>query len=104
MAEKNYIKLPIKSLFYYKYTYVDARKNRIGDRIFEKHKIDVKVWVEQDDGEHNEYQMANCKVRKKDEEELLKAFAEFKDTMLLLGHTDYEEYCSGIIPFYEEGL
>lgn len=42
------------------------------------------------------------RVRKKDEEKFLEALSELPNRMLLTGFPDYNEYCSGIVPFFEE--
>lgn len=102
MATKNYLKLNKSNAWYSYFYYLDVW-DRMGDRIFESHGLKVKITDDKGLGaEEAEYQLAEVRVRRKDEEELIKAFAEFSNKMLLTGHTDYDEYGEGIITFFEE--
>ena len=102
MATKNYLKLNKSNRVYSYFYYVDIW-NRMGDRIFDSHGLTVKITDDKGLGaEEEEYQLAEVRVRRKDEEELIKAFSEFSNKMLLTGHTDYEDYSEGIIQFFEE--
>ncbi|MBR1748798.1 MAG: hypothetical protein IJ743_03275 [Bacilli bacterium] len=101
---KNYLKLKKSNALYSYFYYLDIW-DRMGDRIFATHGLNVKITDDNGLGaEEEEYQLAEVRVRRKDEEELIKAFSEFSNKMLLTGHTDYDEYSEGIIQFFEEDM
>lgn len=100
MATKNYLKLAKSNRVYSYFYYVDIW-DRMGDRIFDNHDLKVKLTDDIDDGVAD-YQLVEVRVSKKDEEELISAFSDFSNKMLLTGHVDYDEYCEGIVPFFEE--
>ena len=100
MATKNYLKLAKSNRVYSYFYYVDIW-DRMGDRIFDNHDLKVKLTDDIDDGVAD-YQLVEVRVSKKDEKELISAFSDFSNRMLLTGHVDYDEYCEEIVPFFEE--
>lgn len=87
----NYWKLKRFSLLYYCYAYVDSTEN-LADQLFILHKVQVSFGKEFiKDGLR--YKVIFCKVRKKDETLFLTALAELDNKLLLLGYTDYDEFC-----------
>ena len=90
----------INGLFYDKYFYIDT-PDYIADSIFYKHKIKIKFGDEYTK-ENEKYVIVTCKVRKKYKEVFEKAFEEVKNKMILLGHTDYEEWTQNFFNQLEE--
>lgn len=100
MAVKNYIRFKDFSLFYVKFMYIDTNEH-LGDRIFINHKIRV-YFSGHYANDNSKYQMILCKVKKKDEDEFIKALSEITDKMLLMGNTDYEKFCEETISLLED--
>jgi len=94
-AVVNYCRMSDFSIRYYHYAYIDVQEN-LADQLFIKHKVRVYFGKEyQKDSE--EYKVIFCKVKKKDQAEFLSALSELADKMLLLGHTDYIQYCKNAV-------
>jgi len=91
MDYKNYYTLEKFSLRHDYYCFVDTEKY-LADELFIRHRVSVKFQQEyQKDGMN--YLIIFCKVRKRDKEEFLEALKELKNKMLLLGYTDYQDFC-----------
>lgn len=87
----NYWKLDDFSIRYCYYAYIDTHEN-LADQLFIKHK--VRVYFEKEYQRNDtDYKIIFCKVKKKDKPEFLSALSELADKMLLLGHTDYTQFC-----------
>lgn len=92
---KNYISIAQPSFWYRHFCYID-RKEYYADDLFIKHKLRVWFYKEmhrQDTG----YVIIFCKVRKCDENLFFKAMEELINKMILLGHTDYSDFCEHIL-------
>ncbi len=65
----------------------------LADDLFINHQVTVRFGPEymSPDGS---YRVIFCSIRKHDEKAFLQAVKELPDKMLLLGHTDYPEYCA----------
>ena len=100
MEVNNYIKCRKSSAIYSYYMYVDTWERK-GDRIFDDYNLKLKLTDDIDDG-IDIYQLVDVRVRKKDEEKFLEALSKLPNRMLLTGFPDYNDYCSGIVPFFEE--
>ena len=91
---KNYLKQSDKRLFYDLYAYVDTTQY-LADNIFIQEKIRVRF-----DGElrnpDNQYRIVLCRVRKKDAERFARAMELLYNKMLLMGHTDIDDYLKEI--------
>lgn len=92
---KNYIKLEKLSLLYRHYVFVDTEEH-LADQIFVKHKIKVDFGKEYAHPD-SIYRMLFCRVRKRNAAAVESALWEMNNKMLLLGHTDYEQYCSDLM-------
>lgn len=93
---KNYIKLKQLSLFYNHFCYVDTDKY-LADKLFINNKVKVHFNHEFKRGS-NKYVLIFCKVNKKDTDRFLKSLEELPNKMLLMGNTDYEEFCNTYLP------
>ena len=92
---KNYLSIAQPSFWYRHFCYID-RKEYYADDLFIKHKLRVWFYKEmhrQDTG----YVIIFCKIRKCDETLFLKAMEELNNKMILLGHTDYSDFCEHIL-------
>ena len=82
------------SLFNNTYMYIDT-KDHLADQIFIRHRL--RVFFKGDYGkEGKEYQIILCKASKKRREDFLGCMRELSRNMLLLGHTDYSQFCGQI--------
>ncbi len=77
-----------------RYAYVDlnVNENYVADSLFLKRSIPVKFKNEMV-REGDKYRVIFCTINKKHQKAFEEALEELKTKMLLLGHTDYEEYC-----------
>lgn len=84
-------KLKTISPFSFQYLYFDT-EDHLADKVFIKNKVFVKFGKEYaKNGE--KYRIIFCEISKKNVDKFLKSIDELKDKMLLLGFTDYEEWC-----------
>ena len=91
MRYNNFIPIE-KFSFRYKYFFFIDTKSYLADALFIKYK--VRVWFKQEYcKEKNEFVFIFCKVRKNDVEKFTNALEELKDKMLLLGHSNYQDFC-----------
>lgn len=92
MDGKNYMEIDKFSFKYCYFCFVDTNEY-LADKIFIRHKINVKFGDEYG-REGSDYVIVFCKVKKKDQEEFREAMKELEKKMLLLGHTDYMDFCN----------
>ena len=95
----NYLKLNLYSPFTYSYIFVDCDKY-LADRLFINHKVSVKFGREYYK-EDSVYRIIFCKIKKRDEERFLLALSEMYNKMLLLGYTDYTDFCANFYKMCE---
>ena len=81
--------------FYLYYAYIDTY-DYLCDPIFNKREVLVKFGNEYR-RKDEKYTIIFCKIRKKYKEQFEKSMEELTNKMLILGHTDYEEYCNMVI-------
>lgn len=88
---KNYMKLKSYSPFMSSYVFLDCGEY-LADQLFIKNKVPVKFGNEyaRDD---SRYRIIFCKIRKKYENNFLKALSEMYNKMILRGYEDYQEFC-----------
>jgi len=94
MEYTNFFPVNKFSLGYKYFCYFDV-KDYLADALFLRHKVRVKYKLEFLKQGTN-YLAVLCKVHKKDVEEFVNALEELKTKMLLLGHTNYPEFCAEI--------
>ena len=100
MEYKNYVTLKKFSFKFDYYCFFDVAQY-LADEIFIKHK--VRVWFRQEFQKHeSNYLVIFCKVKKKDKKEFLASLEELKSKMLLLGYTDYPDFCEELMKNLEE--
>ena len=85
-------------LFYAHYMYIDLNVDEdfVADSLFYKRNIPVKFGEEMSKDD-DKYRVIFCKVRKKYRKAFEEALREIPNKMNLLGHTDYEEYCTKLV-------
>ena len=91
----NFIRCSNFSLFSRIYIYVDT-KDYLADLLLAKRNVRVRFEKREYGMLGSPYILVTCHVKKKDEEEFLKAMEELKNRMLLTGHKDYEEFCKDL--------
>lgn len=91
----NYIKCDDWSLTKYSYMFIDT-KDYLADQIFINHKLMVYFGQEMVEPESG-YYMIFCKIHKKDESIFLQCMGELRNKMLILGNTDYIDFCDEFI-------
>lgn len=91
MEYKNCFQLREFSLLYDYYCIIDV-KEYLADELFIRHKVHVK-FQEEYSKEGTKYLCIFCKVKKKQNAEFLQALEELENKMLLLGYTDYPQFC-----------
>lgn len=87
----HFIQFESHSLLFRHYAFVDT-KDYLADQLFIQEKVRVYFGKEahRDD---TEYCIIFCKVRKRDEAAFLTALQKLPSRMLLLGHTNYLDFC-----------
>ena len=90
--------LSFDGLFYLRYAYVDLHERYLADSLLCRHKIPVRFGDEYVK-EKEKYMIVTCKVRKKYRKAFEEAMEELKTKMLLLGYTDYEEFCDNLLKY-----
>lgn len=92
----NYVRLGGWVNQYYLYVDRDMDEGYVADSLFYRRKIPVRFEEEMvKDGD--QYRVIFCKIRKKYQKAFEEALAEIKNKMSLLGHNDYDEYCSRLM-------
>ena len=92
---KNYIRIKTRLFRKQMYAYIDTSEY-LADRLFAEQKLAVRYKAEFEK-EGTEYMVVCCIIRKKDEEKFLQALGKMEDKMLLMGHTDYMEFCKDLL-------
>ena len=87
----NYMKLKKFSLFFSYYVFLDTERH-LADQLFIHHKVKV-YFKEEFAKKGSPYRLIYCKIRKKEEQPFIAALGEMDKKTLLLGYTEYEEYC-----------
>ncbi|MDO4978151.1 MAG: hypothetical protein Q4E53_12920 [Eubacteriales bacterium] len=95
MSFINYIELDTVFPFSKQYAYVDVSEH-LADRLFIDDKIRVK-FINDMMSKDYPYCIVFCKIRKRDKDLFMKSLEKLKDKVLLLGYTDYEEFCNGFL-------
>lgn len=88
---QNYAKINRYSLRHDYYCYADMPKYK-ADLIFVKNRIRV-TFLKEYEKENEKYILIMCRVKKKDSETFISCMEELKNKMILLGYTDYPEFC-----------
>lgn len=88
---QNYIRLTNFSLLNVHYAFFDT-SNHYADQIFMDKKIKVSFGKELQNPDEG-YAVILCRVRKKDGAAFREAMADLERKMLLLGHSDYGDFC-----------
>ncbi|MBQ0111755.1 MAG: hypothetical protein KBT03_01375 [Bacteroidales bacterium] len=88
----NYIRLAKFSFTYNYYAYFDTT-DFISERIFKDNFVDVKFFDTLSDPSEK-YAIVMCKVNKKETHRFIKCMKYLRDKILILGNSDYEEYCN----------
>lgn len=91
---QNYAKINRYSLRHDYYCYADMPKYK-ADLIFVKKRIRVTFLKECK--KDKKYILIMCRVKKKDSETFISCMEELKNKMILLGCTDYPEFCRNTI-------
>ena len=103
MREKLYWtirKLSILALFYDYFVFFDT-KPYLADQLFIRH--EVRVWFDQEYAkEDSPYLAIFCHVRKKDVPKFLAALEDLKKSMIICGHSHYEEEISSYMDKMEK--
>lgn len=100
---KNFLRLDglsILSILSVPYMYID-HKDYLADSLLAQNHVSVRLGNEfsRDD---SPYRIILCKVRKKDTAEFEKSMESLRNKMLLFGHSDYMEFCNGIMETLEQ--
>ena len=91
MEYNNYIPLEKISLRYKYFCFIDT-KEYLADALFIKYK--VRVWFQKEAHKSNtDFVFIFCKVKKSDINKFLEALGELKKKMILLGYSDYQNFC-----------
>ena len=94
METINYYQLDHFSLFYDKYIFFDTAEH-LADQVFVQHMLRIRFKGDyQKEGE--KYRLILCKVPKKGRTEFAECMKDLVRKMLLLGNTDYCEFCEQI--------
>ena len=88
----NYYKLDDKSLFYAFYIYADT-KDYSADHILYTNGIRKIKFMQELHCTENDYAVILCRIRRKYEKAFIKSMEELKNKLLILGYTDYEQFC-----------
>lgn len=99
MEETNYIKLRSWRPFSCQYVFLDT-KEYLADRLFISHKIPVRFGSEYVN-KKSKYVVIFCRIRKWNEEQFKEALAALPDKMLLMGYTDYADFCKELFDSFK---
>ena len=96
MAPMNFVRLTGGfRLFCHQYMIVDVPEH-YADQIFIRHELPVKFGEEYYRKPDAGYVMVMVKVRKNRERDFISSMEELRRKMILLGHTDYDEFCDSL--------
>ena len=91
MQIKNYFKIDKFNPFREKYMFIDLPEY-LADDIFVRNELSVKFGKEYEKPEEK-YVFVFCTIWKKDREKFEVCMKQLETKMLLMGHTDYTEFC-----------
>ena len=94
MEGLNYFDLKKFSLNKKIFAYVDTDQH-LADQLFIKHKVRVNFGQEYAMPDTS-YRVIMCSITKKDVSGFLAALKELENKMILMGHVDYSEFCTGL--------
>lgn len=97
---KNYIEFTNKALIYKSFAYVDTDEY-LADSLFINNKLRVKYGKEYKH-ERSKYIIIFCKIKKADTEKFYASMEKLKNKMLLMGNTDYLDFCEVFIGEYDK--
>ncbi|MCB7319913.1 hypothetical protein LIZ87_14250 [Lacrimispora sp. 210928-DFI.3.58] len=100
MEAANYMKLRRWSLWQCCYVIVDVPEY-LADSLFIQEQVRVSFGKEYS-RKGSPYVLIFCRVRKKDEDRFLRALDRLEQKMLLMGYTDYSEFCSRLFAEFGE--
>ena len=92
MESVNYMKMRRWPLWQCCYVIVDVPEY-LADGLFIQEQVRVSFGKEYS-RKGSPYVLIFCRVRKKDEDRFLRALGRLEQKMLLMGYTDYSEFCS----------
>lgn len=95
--------LTFEGLFSNTYMYADLVDEYLADSLLYRHKIPVKFKCEHIRS-GDKYRLITCNIRKKYVKAFMEAMEELKTKMCLLGHNDYEDWCSHLLGLLEEDI
>lgn len=94
MEGLNYFDLKKFSLNKKYFAFVDTDQH-LADQLFIKHKVRVNFGQEYAMPD-TPYRVIMCSITKKDVSGFLAALKELENKMILMGHVDYSEFCTGL--------
>ena len=97
---KNFLRLDGRSILSVPYMYID-HKDYLADSLLTQNHVSVRFGSEFS-RDNSPYRIIICKVRKKDTAEFEKSMESLRNKMLLFGHSDYMEFCNGIMETLEQ--
>ena len=96
MKYNNYIPLEKISIRYKYFCFIDT-KEYLADALFIKNRVRVRFQKEAHKP-NTDFIVVFCKIKKCDTNKFLETLEELKKKMILLGHSDYQNFCK---EFYE---
>lgn len=100
MEVTNYIKLRSWRPFTCRYMFLDTEEY-LADSLFVKHNVPVRFGSEYVN-KKSKYMVITCRIRKCHEERFKEALAALPDKMLLMGHTDYADFCKELFDVFKK--
>lgn len=99
---KNFWKLGDVSLFTVPYMYID-HNSYLADPLLAEHKISMRFKGEMVK-KSSPYRVIFCRVRKRDAVKFEEILEKLTNKMLLLGHTEYPQFCGEIESMIEDAM
>lgn len=91
MEYENFFPIRKRSIWFKYFCFIDTNKH-LADNVFIKNK--VRVWFQMEARKPDtDFVFIFCKIKKSDIHRFLESLEELKKKMLILGHTDYEDFC-----------
>lgn len=98
---RNFVPLQGFSIFHNHYAYIDMSDNYKADLVFVENGLRHIKFIGDYAHKTIPYSVILCKVRKKDDNLFRECMEKLKDKMLILGNTDYQEFCENLINMLE---